>query len=236
MAYEERTRFTAVLRPINAQVTTKHGIEMTADFGTFHPLLTSLVADGQWLRIRRKNNALTGYTDMSTTYGNAYPYAGFYDKPVSSTGNEEIAEQLSTNFRFITRIPRIGLVTTLTLQMVWIQRSRRYYNGGNETEVWPIYWCGTDGIRYPFTEAEKANPDFSELLLESDPDDFLQNSYKPYGLINLRVSKEFSRYATLSFFANNLADMRPARLRVTSGLYQRQNPSSFFGLELQIKL
>lgn len=236
VAYEERTRFTAIFRPINAQVTTKYGIEMTADFGTFHPLLTSLVVDGQWLRIRRKNNSLTGYTDMSTSYGDGYPYVGLYDKPVSSNGNEEIAEQLSTNFRFITRIPRIGLVTTLTLQMVWIQRFRRYYNGRKETEVWPLYWYGTDGIRHPFTEAEKANPDFSELLLESDPDDFLQNSYKPYGLINLRVSKEFSRYATLSFFANNLADMRPVRLQATSGQYYRQNPSSFFGLELQIKL
>lgn len=36
-----------------------------------------------------------------------------------------------------------------------------------------------------------------------------------HGLINLRVSKKFSRYVTLSFFAKNLADM--ARMQITSG-------------------
>ena len=234
--YEERTRFTALSSTVNAQKTHKHGIEMTADFGTFHPLLTSLAVDGRWLCIRRKNNRLTGYTNPGVSYGEAYPYVGFYDKPVSSAGNERRSELLSTNFRFITRLPRIGLVTTLTLQMIWMQRDRMYYNGGDETEVWPLYRCGTDGTRHPFTEADKENPDFTELLLSSDPDLFLQNAYKPYGLINLRVSKEFGRYATLSFFANNLADMRPVRMKATSGQNLRQNPPPFFGLELQIRL
>ena len=234
--YEERTRFTCVNSTVNAQNTYKHGIEMTADFGTFHPLFTSLVVDGQWLHIRRKNNLLTGYTDAGVSFGDAYPYIGFYDKPTSSTGNEKRSEVISTNFRFITRLPRIGLVTTFTLQMIWMQRNRAYYNGGNETEVWPLYWCGTDGTRHPFTEDDKENPDFAQLHLSTDPNLFLQNSYKPYGLINLRVSKEFSRYATLSFFANNLADMRPVRKSATSGQNLRQNPPPFFGLELQIKL
>lgn len=234
--YEERTRFTALQSTVNAQSTRKHGIEMTADFGTFHPLLTSLVVDGQWLHIRRKNNRLTGYTDPGVSYGDAYPYVGFYDKPTSLAGNEKRSELLSTNFRFITRLPRIGLVTTLTLQMIWMQRDRIYYNGGDETEVWPLYWCGTDGIRHPFTEADKENPGFTELHLSSNPDMFLQNTYKPYGLINLRVSKEFSRYVTLSFFANNLADMRPVRMKASSGQNLRQNPPPFFGLELQVKL
>ena len=236
VAYEERTRFTSVSRPVNAQTTTKHGIEMTADFGTFQPLLTSLVVDGQWLRIRRKTNLLTAYTDASISNGNAYPCIGYYDKPFSAAGNEDRNEQLTSNFRFITRLPRIGLVTTLTLQMIWIHRNRLYYNGGSETEVWPLYWSGTDGIRHPFTEEDKQNPDFSELFQSNDPDKYLQNAYNPYGLINLRVSKEFSRYVTLSFFANNLGDMRPVRKAATSGQYLRQNPTPFFGLEMQVKL
>lgn len=234
--YRNRHSFTAVSTPVNAETTNKHGVEMTADFGTFHPLLTSLVIDAQWLRISNKTDLLTAHTESGEINGESYAYVGYYDKGYNSRGNKLITEQLSTNCRFITRIPRIGLVTTLTLQMVWMQRSRWYYNDGNETEIWPVYWCGADGIRHPFTETEKADPDFSKLLIIGNPNDFLQDTYKPYGLINLRVSKEFSRYVTLSFFSNNLGDMRPVRLVASTGNYLRQNPSPFFGLEMQIKL
>lgn len=232
--YRELTEFTTVDIPVNTLHTRKQGVEMTADFGTFHPLRTSVIVDGMWLRIRRSNKALSGSKESYDAGGIASPLAGFYDKPAGSSGNEQVSEQLSTNFRFITRIPRIGLVTTLTLQMIWMQKYRDSYNGGSYTELWPLYWSDTDGVRRPFTDAERQDPRFA--LLRQVPKEYIfaEASYAPYGMLNLRVSKEFGRLVTLSFFANNLADMRPSRY--SRSLYIQQNPPPFFGLELQVKL
>lgn len=234
--YEEKADFTQVTRPVNATLTRKQGVEMTADFGTFAPLRTSVIVDGMWLRIRRSNNALTGFKESYDVDGMTYPLAGFYDKVPNQAGNQWQTEQLSTNFRFITRIPKIGVVTTLTWQMIWMYKDRTRYNGDKGEESWPLYWCGADGIRHPFTDTEREDPLFAPLMRKSRTYAFEQNTYKPYGLLNLRASKEFSRLITLSFFVNNLANMRPSRFQSSSEEYYAQNPAPFFGLEMQVKL
>lgn len=232
----EKTSFTKISTPLNALQTRKYGIEMTADFGTFQPLLTSLIVDGAWLHIRRTDNSLSAKTSTNEVGGEPYPYIGYYNTGINGIGNERILEQLTSNFRFITRIPRIGLVTTLTLQMIWMTKDQTLYNGGELETITPVYWSTADGIRHPYTEAEQENGDFYYLTNLIHKEAFKQNSYKPYGLINVRISKEFTRYVTLSFFANNLVDMRPPRWQDTSSLYISQNPAPFFGLEMQIKL
>lgn len=234
--YREQTDFTSISLPVNASITHKHGLELTADFGTFHPLRTSFIADGRWLRIRQRTTILTSVRKSYDVDGVAYPLAGYYDKTFESAGNETVAEQMSTNFRFITRIPRIGLVTTLTLQMVWMDKIYTRYNGGTDTEVWPLYWSEADGVRHPFTQTEREDPRFALLMQQTNAYSFARDSYKPYGLLNLRVSKEFTRLVTLSFFVNNLADMRPSRYRDSVHWYYQQNASPFFGIEMQVKL
>lgn len=141
---------------------------MVADLGTFSPLRTSLIVDGIWLYVREKNTALNGIWPIQYTDKTEYPYVGFYDKQ-GGPGNESRSEIISTNFRFITRIPRIGLVTTLTWQMIWLYKYRTLYNGSTGENVWPLYWCGTDGIIHPFTETQKEDPAFAPLLSTTAP-------------------------------------------------------------------
>ena len=109
---------------------------MVADLGTFSPLRTSLIVDGIWLYVREKNTALNGIWPIQYTDKTEYPYVGFYDRQ-GGPGNESRSEIISTNFRFITRIPRIGLVTTLTWQMIWLYKYRTLYNGSTGENVWP---------------------------------------------------------------------------------------------------
>lgn len=108
--------------------------------------------------------------------------------------------------------PRIGLVTTLTWQMIWLYKYRTLYNGSTGENVWPLYWCGTDGIIHPFTEAQKEDPAFAPLLSTTAPERFLPNSYKPYGMLNIRVNKAFGEHITLAFFANNPRRFTPHSL------------------------
>ena len=233
--YQEKYSYTPVSVPVNTLHRKKHGIEMVADLGTFSPLRTSLIVDGIWLYVREKNTALNGIWPIQYTDKTEYPYVGFYDRQ-GGPGNESRSEIISTNFRFITRIPRIGLVTTLTWQMIWLYKYRTLYNGSTGENVWPLYWCGTDGIIHPFTEAQKEDPAFAPLLSTTAPERFLPNSYKPYGMLNIRVNKAFGEHITLAFFANNLADLRPTRYSASTRSYLQQNTQPFFGLELQIKL
>lgn len=135
---------------------------------------------------------LTGSGRSSTQNKTEYPYVGFYDKQ-GGPGNESRSEIISTNFRFITRIPRIGLVTTLTWQMIWLYKYRTLYNGSTGENVWPLYWCGTDGIIHSFTETQKEDPAFAPLLSTTAPERFLPNSYKPYGMLNIRDKQSFRR-------------------------------------------
>ena len=231
--YQEKYSYTPVSVPVNTLHRKKHGIEMVADLGTFSPLRTSLIVDGIWLYVREKNTALNGIWPIQYTDKTEYPYVGFYDRQ-GGPGNESRSEIISTNFRFITRIPRIGLVTTLTWQMIWLYKYRTLYNGSTGENVWPLYWCGTDGIIHPFTEAQKEDPAFAPLLSTTAPERFLPNSYKPYGMLNIRVNKAFGEHITLAFFANNLADLRPTRYSASTRSYLQQNTQPFFGLELQI--
>ena len=120
--------------------------------------------------------------------------------------------------------------------MIWLYKYRTLYNGSTGENVWPLYWCGTDGIIHSFTETQKEDPAFAPLLSTTAPERFLPNSSKPYGMLNIRVNKAFGEHITLAFFANNLADLRPTRYSASTRSYLQLNTQPFFGLELQIKL
>ncbi len=234
--YREKYDYTSLTIVSNSLNRKKHGVEVVADFGTFAPLRTSLNISGAWLSVDEHTAALFSYYPTQYIDGEAYPYIGVYDKPYNKAGNQTRSEMISSNCRFITRIPQIGLVTTITWQMVWMYRERVYYNNGQESEVWPLYWHGMDGIIHPFTDTQKTDPAFAPLLSENAIQRFVQDQYAPYGMLNFRASKAFGRQFTLSFFANNFADLRPTRYSISGNSYHQQNSQPFFGLELQVRL
>ncbi|MEG1586203.1 MAG: hypothetical protein RR346_04955, partial [Bacteroidales bacterium] len=62
------------------------------------------------------------------------------------------------------------------------------------------------------------------MLLCDDP--------KPYGMINLRLSKEFGKIARFSFFVNNLTNSVPKRYYRSTSLYRRVNTEIYCGADI----
>lgn len=258
LGFSSDTTFATYMSPRNGITQQKQGVEYTLDMGRWPVLHTSLIISGGYLKVREKNAGLTAsYINLSVN-GKSYPYTGIYEAPYQAS-NLRIWEQLNTNFRFITQLPRIGLVTTLTLQAVWLDREQRglesNYNNpvyliddtGNRLEgdpysdtshpkrLNPVFYLDTEGNRHPFTPEMAGDPRFADLVMSAGTlTAYQRNSWGPYFLLNLRVTKQIGRYVSVAFCANNFTGSNPRRFSNSSGLYEVMNPDLYYGAELNI--
>lgn len=258
LGFTSDTTFATYRSPRNGITQWKQGVEYTLDMGRWPALHTSLIISGGYLKVREKNTELTAsYTNLFVN-GKSYPYTGIYEAPYLAS-NLRIWEQLNTNFRFITQLPRIGLITTLTLQAVWLdkegKRLESSYNNpvymiddaGNRVEgdpytdtshrkrLNPVFYLDTEGKRHPFTPEMATDPRFADLVVSTGALTAYQtNSWGPYFLLNLRVTKQIGRYVSVAFCANNFTGSNPRRFTNSSGQYEVMNPNLYYGAELNI--
>lgn len=258
LGFTPDTTFATYMSPRNGITQQKQGVEYTLDMGRWPALYTSLIINGGYLKVREKNTELSALYPNLTVNGKSYPYIGIYEAPYQAS-NLRVWEQLNTNFRFITQLPRIGLVTTLTLQAVWIDRQRRgmeschnnplylvddagnriagdpYTDITHRKQLNPVYYLDTQGNRHPFMQEMATDPRFADLVLNTGALTAYQaDSWGPYFLLNLRVTKQIGRYVSVAFCANNFTGSNPRRVTNSSGQYSVMNPDLYYGAELNI--
>ncbi|QIA07954.1 hypothetical protein [Draconibacterium halophilum] len=74
-------------------------------------------------------------------------------------------------------------------------------------------------------------------MVEKQDDDFYdEESYPITWQLNLKLTKEFGKFAKLSFFAYNLFNHRPLYKVKRSGTYARLNQIAYFGANLTFSL
>lgn len=229
----------------------KGGVEFVIRSGYIPALATTFVLDGAWMMQNTRERGFTPDYKPQMSGNKSYPMCGFYDKGASATQSQ----RFNTTLRAVTEIPALRLTTTIALQSVWMDRSQiiitdkpgnRYYMkdaDGNIAEdathtkyINPAFYMDTQGEIHRFTPELAGNPLFSNMVQQHFSRRFLANSYSPYFLLNLRVSKEFGQHLSVAFYANNFAGMNPKRYRDSFDQYMQMNPPAFFGAELQIKL
>lgn len=257
--YTTRTTFATYRTPENGIEQFKHGIEYTLDMGQWNLLHTSLLVSGSYLHVREKNKALSAWHPQIELNGKPYPYTGIYETDNFAT-NLRIWELLSSRFQFITHLPRIGLLTSLTLQAVWLDKQRRgmessYHNpvylvddDGNRTEgdpmtdnthrkrLNPIYYIDAQGDQHPFTPEMTNDKQFSDLILDTgSPTLFQTDSFGVSFLINLRVTKKIGRYVSAAFCANNITQSCPKRYTRSTQQYAIKNPDLYYGAEITLR-
>lgn len=261
--YIVRNDFATYLRPENGITQRKQGVEYTLDLGHFRPLrgslLVSLLVSGGYLQVHEVSNALTAWHPAIEVSGRTYPYVGLYEADAFAS-NLRVWSQLNSRFQCITQLPRIGLVASVTLQAVWMDRQRRgmesSYNNpvyavddaGNRLDLDPmtdtqhrkrlnpVYIVDTDGIRQPFTPEMATDPRYSDLVMDAGRlTIFQQDSYRPYFLLNLRVTKEIGRHVSVAFCANNLTKTQPKRYTDSTQQYAILNPNLYYGAELTVR-
>lgn len=257
--YTVNTTFALYRSPGNGVEQWKEGIEYTLNWGGLRCLRSSFVVSGSYIRMKEKNNALTAYHPQVETEGKPYPYVGIYEA-TGLLSNVQYSRLGSSRFQCITQIPRIGLVSSLTLQAVWVDKQRRgmesnYGNpvyladeNGDRIEgdplqdaehrkrLLPIYYLDGEGNRHRFTAAMAKDKQFADLILDAGSRTvFQEDSFGPYFLLNFRLTKKIGRYVSVAFCANNLTRSKPKRWAQSSRQYILLNPDLYYGVEMNIE-
>jgi hypothetical protein len=81
------------------------------------------------------------------------------------------------------------------------------------------------------------DPQYRNLILSTNTGNYyVRQSYPFYGMLNLRLSKEIGRWATISFYANNFLNLR-GRVRNSVTHYPSdRNTPLYFGAEVKISI
>ena len=126
----------SVKKPANDGKYDKWGVEYTFDFGQIRPVRTSVVVNGAYMTMTRKDSEgvllYDTYSSVKVPIDgkNIYnPFLGAYygGKSVSSGS---VYTRFNSNINLITHIPKLRLITTLTVQCAWLNRTRNLQADG----------------------------------------------------------------------------------------------------------
>ena len=239
------TTFLSLSRPVNGVSLDKWGVEFTFDVAKIPSIGTSINVSGAYMNVTTYGSALTQRLYAGTQNGRTYPWVGVYGGS-STTSNGSVKERFNTNVRFITHIPQLAMVVTLTAQMVFFETTRnlcefegqqRYYEKDGTLCVNPLYIIDRKDRLIPFTDEMAADPQYRNLILTTNtPTFYVKQTYPFYGMLNLRLSKEIGRVATVSFYANNFLNLRGRVRNSVTGYPNDRNTPLYFGAEVKISI
>jgi hypothetical protein len=240
LAYTTTPEFEAYVRPDNRGQIDKWGLEYDLDFGKIKALNTSILLSGAYIKSKDTSPGLEySYLNSADPINSSqrFPYVGIYegDSQLSpGTGRD----RLTSSLNFVTNIPSIRMVVSLTTQFVWLERSWNLYDDGKiyslDSEGNPVYgdynnksnsatlyrnpvaFMDMSGNIYDFdavyfTTTDPAMKTRLNMMRKSSNYSyyFLRTSYNPYAMANIRITKEIGNLASLSFYANNFTNAKP---------------------------
>lgn len=211
---------------VNAAKLVKQGIEYRLLFPRIRPLQTSIEINGAYYRTTYDVSLPVTYRPTVVLQGRPFPYVGYY-----SWDRSKVRQRFNTNLWLHTHLPRYGLVFSTVVQFLWDSRSRQLPFDGR-----PTHYMGLDGKRLPFTSEAAADPLLRQLV-QRYPATFFEPDISPIEWsVNMKVSKEIGKIATLSFFANRLFFHRGAALSKLGLPLSRRGTPAVFGTELRLRL
>lgn len=224
---KQRTSFMQLKLPMNSAEVTKTGIEYRLHIPQIKPLKTEIEINGAYYKSVYSTGIPVMYYPSVMTNDEPYPYVGLYD------GYETTyAERFNTNFWFNTHLPKLKLIFTNFIQVIWIEKSRL----GTNVNSYPERFMDYSGAIHTLTDDMIAqNPVFSSL--QRNYQSARYNELKlPVSLrMNLKLTKEFSRWIKLSFFADNIIQI--SKKYKDNYMQTRRNwYKPYFGAELIINI
>ncbi len=223
----ERRSFMQLNMPMNSAEVIKKGMEYRIHIPQIKPINTEIEINGAYYKTVYSSGIPVMYYPSIMQDNEPYPFVGLYD------GYEKTyAENFNTNFWFNTHLPKLKLIFTNFIQIIWFEKSRL----GTDVDVYPRRYMDTDGNINELTDEMIAQDNtFSSLRR-----DFLSARYnelkKPVSLrMNLKLTKEFSRCVKLSFFADNIIQISP-KYKNNYKQTRRDWHAPFFGAELTVNI
>lgn len=259
LSYTTNTAFALYMRPENGIEQRKQGIEYTLDLGRWKSLRSSFLISGSYIKVQEKDNSLSAYYPQVELNGKPYLYVGIYETS-GSLSNLWIRQLCSSRFQCITQIPGIGLITTLTLQAVWMDKHSRRMESNYDNPVYladgsgnrlngnpmtdtehrkrlnPVYYLDGNGNKHRFTPEMATDQRFADLVMDAGSlTAFQEDSFGAYFLLNLRITKKIGKHVSIAFCANNLTRSNPKRLARSTQQYSLLNPELYYGAEVYIQ-
>ncbi|WP_303924362.1 TonB-dependent receptor [Draconibacterium sediminis] len=254
LGWDQETEFERYMSPKNNYSVDKKGVEYVVNFGRINPIKTELMVDGAYYHIKRPRHAVPVVERITSSYkGDYFPYLA-----VLPGNSGTISQRLNSNFRTITHIPELKMIFSLNLQTIWINKSESFWEnssgspvaytrGENNDKLYgqfpageiiyvdPVGFYDMDMQYYEWQDNYSFEAPYSTMVERQEDDFYDTESYPVNWQLNLKFTKEFGKFAKLSFFAYNVFNHRPLYKSNRSG-YFRLNQIAYFGADLTFSL
>lgn len=236
--------------PTNGMEMTKYGLEFELDFGRVEALHTTFLLGGAYMYQHQRDTEDHFWTSTSV----ADQVVGIFH----AGGSGRVHQRIISNLRTVTHIRPLAMVVSLNLQALWMERSNNSHEHADGTPI--IYTLEpTDDVYgdisqrkyyHPHSVMDLAGniipwqPEFHDVRPYADLVRSYNNNYhfvpmtrRPAFQLNMRLTKELSRAASISFIVNNVAYYQPLQqIRGREDSYTRRNSETYFSGELTIRL
>lgn len=225
-------------KPANNSRSEKQGVEYSLDFGMIRPIRTSLIVDGAWFHIKRTNTA-----DYYSKVDENFRYIA-----LMPGGNGTIQNRINTNFRFITHIPKLKLVFSTTMQVVWYESGQNIWrdtdghdrftaaSDGKFLNTLPLGFYDRQGNYTAWQSGYEDHSEYSRMVDKSLLVAFDREKFDPWVMFNFRLTEEIGKILDLSFTANNFTGTSRWHYYKTRTGYKQVFPDMYFGAELTLKI
>ena len=205
----------------------KQGIEFQYSSPRLPALHTRLTFNGAWFHTTYSAGEPEYYAGSSQqingiTINNRY--LGIY-----AWNNGYVKDRFTSNLIVDTYLDRLGLILSATAECYWLGKTLTPTRNPR-----PIAYVDVAGVEHPYTDADATDVYKRWLVLSNVRQTQLVQRERAYMCLNMKASKQFGRYATLSFFADRLLAIAPDY--EVNGYIVRRVFTPYFGMELNFKL
>lgn len=255
LPYTNSKVFASYNKPRNSYNIDKKGLEYVVNFGRVKSLHSTFSVDGAYYHIKKISQVLPfGETKLMSYLGQRFPYL-----PIYPGGDGDVSQRLNSNFQVITHIPKLKMITSLSTQVIWFDKTVSYWNGENGSPVYfskgpnnekyygvtkgvdrifvdPIGYYDMDMVYHPWETGMTYNSPYYFMVKEYKSNNYNMVSFPVTYQINLKLTKEIGDRAKLAFFVNNIFNHRPLYRNPNTDYYLRRNETVYFGAEFKLTI
>lgn len=213
-------------KPTNNLNVENKGVELEFNLGRIDAINTAFQLTGAWMKTKRWVDGYTFYDNSAGEPSERKPVAVYERK-----GDETHMKEVSTSLRVIHNIPSIGFVVSLTGQITWNSSDWNKF-GQDSIPVGYINPADAKFVRFekPFaTVQEVKDAGYGYMLQSRNHSSAIRESFGPYYLVNINITKEVGDIMRVSFFANNMfrsyprqkSNRNPGTYKVFNEIYNR---------------
>ncbi len=241
--------------PKNSYNIEKRGIEYVVNFGSVKSLHSTLSVDGAYYHIGKVSQVLPFGEKKNMSYqGQLFPYL-----PVYPGGAGEVLQRLNSNFQIITHIPALKMISSVSTQVIWFDKSVSSWEDSQSVPVYfskgannqknygvtegtdkifvdPIGYYDIDMSYHPWQNEMTNESPYFFMVKEFKSNKYNMINYPVTCQINLKLTKEIGQRAKLAFYVNNIFNNRPLFKDPVTDYYSRRNQTAYFGAEFKFIL